>query len=102
MNLENSLMGNGSTFENAMRQFVTRLKGEILNCFCDIIRLNNDQVVSTSLTTFNESLDRFDKFRLEVSFDGPKGVYRIFGVVSFTHSLDGTFSFKSEVHRDGI
>lgn len=102
MNLENSLMGNNSTFENAMKQFMTRLKGEILNCFCDIIRSNNDRVVSTSLTTYNESLDRFDKFRLEVSFDGPNGVYCISGVVSFTHSLDGTFSFKSEVHRDEI
>lgn len=97
MNLENSLMGNNSTFENAMKQFMTRLKGEILNCFCGIIRSNNDRVVSTSLTAFNESLDRFDKFRLEVSFDGPNGVYRISGVVSFSCSLDGIYSFKSEV-----
>ena len=94
MNLENSLMGNGNTFENAMKQFVTKLKGEILNC--------NDRVVSTSLTTFNESLDGFDKFRLEVSFDGPNGVYSISGVVSFTRSLDGTFSFKSEVRHGEI
>ena len=102
MNLENSLMGNGNTFENAMKQFVTKLKEEILNCFCDIIRSNNDRVVSTSLTTFNESLDGFDKFRLEVSFDGHNGVYSISGVVSFTRSLDGTFSFKSEVRHGEI